>query len=140
MQQLRQLGDIDGDPARLIAGALYRALPRPPQFRQLGKVDRYAPRVVLTQPLVHRAAVRVIVEIEIAQRLSIGVMDDEALLKLIDRPRGAGSGVASPAVPFAVPILSGTTSRCSLNSRLLGWKSLISASRSVSQGFEYQAQ
>jgi hypothetical protein len=39
------------------------------------------------KPLVHGAAVRVIVEIEIAQRLPIGVVDDEALLELINRPR-----------------------------------------------------
>ena len=68
---------------RLVAGALYRALPKPPQFRKLREVDGHAPRLVLGQPLVHGATVRLLVEIEIAQGLPVGAMENETLLELL---------------------------------------------------------
>jgi hypothetical protein len=45
-----------------------------------------APRLVPGQPLVHRAPVRVVVEVDVTESLTIVVADDEALGQLVDRP------------------------------------------------------
>jgi hypothetical protein len=68
---------------------------RPPQqFRQLGDVDRDAPRLVLGQPLHRHAPYGLIFEIDIGKGLAILVADAQAFGGLIDVPRwrecGAG--------------------------------------------------
>jgi hypothetical protein len=59
LQQLRQLGDVGGDAPRLVAG------------EQLGR----------------RPSSRLILEMDVSERLPVGVAYDEALRKLLDRPR-----------------------------------------------------
>jgi hypothetical protein len=50
-------------------------------------VSRYPPRLALDQQLGDGATAGLIVEIEIAERLPGGVVDDEALRMLLDHPR-----------------------------------------------------
>jgi hypothetical protein len=57
------------------------------QLRQLSEVRRHAAGLVLGQPVGRRAALRLIVKIEIAERLPVRVFDDEALGVLLDHPR-----------------------------------------------------
>lgn len=52
--------------------------------RQLGEVDRHPPRLVLGEPLIDRAAVRLVVIVEIAERPArSGLADDEARIVLL---------------------------------------------------------
>ncbi len=57
------------------------------QLRQFGEVSRHPPRLVAREPLGRRAALRFIVEIKIAERLSVRVLHDEGFGVLFDRPR-----------------------------------------------------
>ena len=66
-QQLRQLGDVGGDAPGLVAG------------EQLGR----------------RAPSRLILEIDIGQRLTAGVADDEAGVGLLDGLGRRGGGGAA---------------------------------------------
>jgi len=60
LQQLRQLGDVHGDAPRLVAGEQVRC----------------------------RAPPRLLLEIDIGERLPVGVADDEAgIVNLVERPR-----------------------------------------------------
>jgi hypothetical protein len=58
------------------------------QLRQLGEVDRHPPGLVLGEQISRRASARLFLEIEIAERLSVGVLHDEArIVMLLDHPR-----------------------------------------------------
>ena len=58
------------------------------QVRQLGEVRRHAPHLVAGQQLGRRAATGLLLEIEISERLTVLVADDEArVVVLLDGPR-----------------------------------------------------
>jgi len=60
----------------------------PQQLRQLGEVRRHATGLVACQQVRRRTSARLILEVEIAERLPAGVLDDEArIVVLVDRPR-----------------------------------------------------
>jgi hypothetical protein len=79
-------------------------LTEPSEVRQLRKANCHAARFVFGQPLVHRAPVRLLVEIEIAQRLPVGCVDDEAVFKLVDCPGAAESGRLTRRSQSAKPV------------------------------------
>ena len=56
------------------------------EFRQLGDIDGYAPRLVAGQQVCRRAASRLILEIDVGERLPIGIADDEAGVGLLGGP------------------------------------------------------
>ena len=57
------------------------------QVRQLGEVDRHAARLILGQQVGGGASARLLLEIEIAERLPVLVTDDEAgVVGLVDSP------------------------------------------------------
>jgi hypothetical protein len=54
--------------------------------RQLRKVHGDPPGLVLREPLGDRTPAWLVVEVEIAERLPVGVADDEGLSVLLDGP------------------------------------------------------
>jgi hypothetical protein len=67
----------------------YQSIGRPlhaQQVRQLGEVHRDAADLVLGEPLVDRAALRLVIKIEITERLAGGFVDREAFAMLLYRP------------------------------------------------------
>jgi hypothetical protein len=62
--------------------------PSTQQILQLGEDRRYPPRLVLGEQLGGRAASRLPLEIDVSERLPVGVADDEAgVVHLVERPR-----------------------------------------------------
>ena len=56
------------------------------QLRQLGDVGGDAPRLVAGEQLGRRAPSRLLLEINVGERLPVGVADDEAGVGLLDGP------------------------------------------------------
>ena len=77
--------------------------PRLPQpLRQLGDVGGDAPRLVAGEQLRRCAAARLLLEIDVGERLPVGVADDEAPpmqlgVGLVDGPRRREAALGQPS-------------------------------------------
>jgi hypothetical protein len=60
-----------------------------------GEIDRYAPRLVFSQPLVDRSPGWLVVEIEKPECLAVSVRDAEGLGKFLDGPRRREAATAT---------------------------------------------
>jgi hypothetical protein len=65
-------------------------LPPQQQLRQLGDVGGDAPGVVVGGQVSRRAPTGLVLEVEVTERLPVGIADDEALCVLVDGPRRRG--------------------------------------------------
>ena len=67
----------------------------PQKLRQLGDIDRNASRLIAREWLGRRSSSRLILEIDIGERLSVVVAHDKACGLFLDGPRRRGSGGAA---------------------------------------------
>ncbi len=74
-------------------------LSRPQQLRQLGEVRRDPPRLVAREQLSRRSSARLVLEIDVGERLPASVAHDEAIRGFLRLTRAAGTGGRPMSLP-----------------------------------------
>jgi hypothetical protein len=89
-----QNGALMGDRATQAAAVLGATLQ---QLRQLGDVRGDAPGLVAGEQLGRRPPCRLLLEIDVGERLPVGVADDEAGVGLLDGPGRREAALGQPS-------------------------------------------